>query len=323
MNFNTQEKPQIETISTKDALNKQADIFLGEEKKVIDIAVFSKIIDDSEKEIKDKENQKGNGPVAEYDKYKKKFNVGKEEGLSMGSIVSARRWGVDINLSENIEQSGEGKKLSKVMKAKQMEDILNTHLNKELAERLAEINRKKDMMMSMAYAKISERTGVESKQLGVMAEQIIIGVLEGMSIDRPDLGFDIIEANAFQDVNNKIDFIIATKHKNRGVGINKNETSFEEKSIGIQFTTNTSKGEHKADQIAKAKGRGVEVDDIVYVEMDKKILQEAISKWEKDGKSISGPWKFLSPEIRRQILSNLLGGLLDEEQKKSLVKNEN
>lgn len=321
MNFNTQENPKIETVSVRETLNRQADIFLGEEKKIIGHDVFSRIIDDTEKEISIVE--KSTGLTMEYDKYKKKFKIGKEEGLSIGSIVSARRWGIYISLPENINQSGEENKLNKIINTKKMELVLNSHLNKELAERLAEINRKKDAMVAIAYEKIAERTGIESKQLGVMAEQIIIGVLEGISIDRSDLGFEVIEANAYQDVNNKIDFIVATKHKNRGVGVNKNEVSFEEKSIGVQFTTNISKGEHKADQIAKAKSRGVEVDDIVYVEMDQKILREAVSKWEKEGKEIAGPWKFLSPEIRKQILSNLLGGLLDEEQKKSLIKNEN
>lgn len=321
MNFNTTENPPVVTESLKDTLHKQANVFLGEEKKYIEEEVFSTLIDKTEKDLN--ESKKGNAGVVEYDKYKKKFTVGKEEGLSTGNIISARRWGIDLEVPETLNQSGEEKKLLKINKEKKISDILNNNLNKVLAENLAEINKHKDILLGKAYEKIAERTGNNSEQFGVATEQLIIGVLEGMSIDRPDLGFEVIEANAFQDVQNKIDFIIATKHKKRGVGINRDETIIEEKSIGIQFTINTSKKEHKEDQINKAKERGVEVDDIIYVEMDTKILQDAITKWKKDGKKITGPWKFISPEIRRVILSNLLGGLLDEEQKRILVKNEN
>lgn len=321
MNFNTLEHPpKIESL--KETLSKQADIFLGEEKGMISREVFEKIIDDSEKELNASGSNTENGKDIEYDKYKNKFQIGKDTYASMGDIVSARRWGINIELQERERESGQEKKLRKLIKEKRSESILHKHLNKELAERLSESTKHQDMLKSKAYEEIAKRTGIESKQLGVVAEQIVIGVLEGISIDRDDLGFSVIEANAYQDVNDKIDFIIASKHKKRGVGVNEKENLFEEKSIGIQFTTNTSKGEHKADQIAKSKERGIEVDDIVYVEVDKKLLQNAISKWEHEGRSITGPWKFLSPEIRKQILTNLLGELLTDEQIKSLIKTE-
>ena len=131
----------------------------------------------------------------------------------------------------------------------------------------------------------------------------------------------MLKSNAYQDVQNKIDFIINTKQKRRGVGVNRDEVSFEEKSIGIQFTTNISKAEHKTDQINKAKERGVEVDDIVYVQIDNKILQEAVKKWEANNKPISGPLNFLSAEVRTSMLKNLFKGLLNEDQEKSLLKN--
>ena len=319
MNFNMIENPpRAETL--RETLNKQADIFLGEEKKIIDAEIFTKIINDTEKELESGDDNKENKVSVEFQK--NKFQIGKETDLTIGNIVSARRWGIHIIPNEKERESGQEKKLRKLIKGKKSESILHTRVNKELAERLAEKAKHQDMLKSKAYEEIAKRTGTESKQLGVVAEQIVIGVLEGISIDRDDLGFHVIEANAYQDVNDKIDFIVATKHKKRGVGVNEKENLFEEKSIGIQFTTNTAKGEHKADQIAKSKEKGIEVDDIVYVEVDKKILQNAISKWEHDGKSISGPWKFLSPEIRKQILTNLLGELLTSEQVKSLLKDD-
>jgi hypothetical protein len=78
--------------------------------------------------------------------------------------------------------------------------------------------------------------------------------------------------------------------------------------------------EHKMDQINKAKERGTDVDDIVYVDINDKLLKGAVSKWEKEGKTIAGPWGFLPNEIRKQTLARLFNGLLTVEQEKSLVK---
>jgi hypothetical protein len=244
----------------------------------------------------------------------------------MGEIISARRLGFEISLSEDLEKFGDGKKIRKIMLHKKLNDFLFSNLNKNLAQNMSEKIRQQDLLKAQAYKKIAERSDMKSEQLGVKAEQIILGVLESIAIDRPDLGFDVLEANAYQDVNNKIDFIIDTKHKKRGVGVEsteniENNDIFQGKSIGIQFTINATKAEHKAEQIMKAKERGVTVDDIIYVQIEQKVLQEAISKWEKSGKSISGPWKFLNPEIRVQTLINLFKDILSEEQIKSLIKN--
>ena len=321
--FSIQEMPpKIENDFLLEHMNKYADNFLGEEKTMIDQENFSEIINETVKETKRGNDQVGNENKVIYDKYKKRFQVGNEKEVSMGSIVGAKRWGIEVSFPENQEQSGDKKKLRKIIQEKKSESMLYDNLNKKLAEILFEKTKKIDVLKAKAYEEIAKRSGTESKQLGIVAEQIVMGVLEGLVIDRPDLRFNVIEANAYQDVNNKIDFIIYNEQKKRGVGIDEKEFIKEGKSIGIQFTINTSKSEHKADQIIKAKERGVEVDDIIYVEIEKRILQGAMSKWEENGKPIAGPWKFLSPEIRKQVLSNLLNGILNEEQKISLIKNE-
>jgi len=73
-------------------------------------------------------------------------------------------------------------------------------------------------------------------------------------------------------------------------------------------------------QIAKAKEKGIDVDDIIYVEINPKLLNEAIRKWESGGKKITGPFDFLSNETQKQVILNLLKGIITEEQEKSLTK---
>ena len=238
-------------------------------------------------------------------------------------MINALRLKANIEIAEIPGQalSLEETKTNELINDSKIKKILFEKLNFELANNLAEMELHKDVLKSQAYKKIAERTGVESKQLGVMAEQVIIGVLEGLAIDRPDLKMSVLEANAYQDVNDKIDFIISTKQKNRGVGVNREDVLDELKSIGIQFTTNKTKAEHKANQILKSKERGLEVDDIVYVELDNKTLHDAVAKWEKGGRPITGPWKFLSAEVRTKVINDLFVGILKEEDIKSLTKN--
>jgi hypothetical protein len=331
MNFN-QEKPSItETTPEKitpeleisTALGKQADLFLGNEKDIIKPAIFLKILDEvKEKVPKINESIKSgeNKRQAVYDKSKKSFQTENENDITAGKIIAARRWGIDVGIPETPDQTDEESRTRTILLEKLVSDELNGKLNKEIATRLAESIKKFRPEVSEAYSKIAERSGERSKQFGIIAEQIVLGVLEEIAIDRNDLGLTVMEANAFQDVYNKIDFIITTHQARRGVGVNRDQNEIEEKSIGIQFTTNKLMAEHKMDQINKVKERGTEVDDIVYVDINNKLLKGAVNKWKKLGRPIAGPWNFLPPEIRKKTLTRLFNGLLTPEQEKSLIK---
>jgi len=322
-NVNFERKPTLENDKElREKLKQKVRLFLDEQSEMIEDDKLSKILDETfeQNEILENFFADKNSRATSYDKYKKSFKVGNEEKVSIGNIVASRRWGININLPETLENFGEGKKVRKIMTESILNDLICQKLNKEIATTLVTETKNKDSLKSNAYSKIAERSGAENKQLGVLAEQIVIGVLEGLSIDKPDLGFNIIEANAYQDVQNKIDFIIHTKDKKRGAGINRQETVFEEKSTGIQFTINKSETEHKLEQISKVKERGINIDDIIYVDIDNKILQTAVREWKNKGKPIAGPWKYIPKEIKSEVLKNLFNGLLNEEQEKSLQK---
>jgi hypothetical protein len=344
MNFNfpeTIEKKLSTGQEKNDKILQSAENFLGEEKKYFSKNDFEKIISETEleknkieREIYESENKNSkNTFVIDYDSYQGQFKIEKqgqiEKKLSAGIIIGAQRWGFNFCLSDNLKKFTKVSDLknignvSALLLESKIKKFLFSNLNKNLAQNMSEKIRQQDLLKAQAYEEIANRSGSKNEQLGVRAEQIILGVLESIAIDRPDLGFDVLEANAYQDVNDKIDFIIDTKHKKRGVGVESTENSdiFQGKSIGIQFTINEKKAEQKLDQIMKAKERGLKVDDIIYVQIEQKVLQEAIREWKKSGKNISGPWKFLSPEIRVATLTNLFKDILSEEQIKSLTKN--
>ncbi len=257
--------------------------------------------------------------TVEYDRRNKCFIVNNEH-YTLGQIVAARRLGIDFHLPENLNESGDGKKLRKVLLEKITADRLYGELNKELAMQMSILTKKDDMLLSNAYNEIAMRSGGNNEQFGIRAEKIVLGFLEKISIDRPDLGIEVRESNAVEDVKNKIDFLVSSKHKIKGVGVNRNDFLFEEKTIGVQFTTNLSKKDHRVDQIANSKENGVWVDDIIYVEINPNILSNAINKWVSKGKKVSGPFEELPEDIKNQIILNLLQGMLTDEQEKSFKR---
>jgi hypothetical protein len=298
-----------------------ANSFLGESEKYIskekkDEIVNSLVLNESEinLQIENKDNKE-----VVYDKYKKTFFVGKES-VSLGEIMSSLNMGEKYYLPETLENSLAGKTLRKMIKEKYEQSFLSEKLNKELALILSKESQNKDLLKSRAYKKISERSGEEneSEQLGVIAEKLMQGVAEMISIDRPDLGISVFTSNAYQDVEEKIDFIVATKHKVRGANIETGD--FEEKTIGIQFTINTKKESFKNEQIEKSKGRVMDIDDIVYVAIDGSLLKKAIYEWESKNKPVSGPWAELPKDIKKKTFEALFKSLISDEQEKSLLK---
>ncbi len=298
------------------------DVFLGEAAPYVsenDIAsvveqagTFEKTIYETNKDTTEK--------TVSYDKYKKSFFCD-GKSVTKGAIVAARhlQHGIALPISETM--SFEEKGLQKIYREKRIEDFVGEKMNVLLAQNLAEHTFKKDMFVSKAYAKIAEREKEgNSEQLGVFAEKLMFSVAEMIAIDRPDLGLRISAANAYEDVHNKIDFIIASKQKTRGARIEAGELEQEYKSVGIQFTINTAKQAHKAEQIEKAKERGVHVDDIVYVALESSILVKALENWKHAGKPISGPWEYLPEETRKRALQALFHSVLTQEQEMSLLK---
>lgn len=257
--------------------------------------------------------------TVEYDRRNKCFVVNNEH-YTLGQIIAARRLGIDFHLPESLNESGDGKKLRKVLLEKMTTDKLYGELNKEIARMMSLITKINGIGLSNIYKEVGKRSDGNSEQFGIRAEKIVLGFLEKISIDRPDLGIEVRESNAVEDVKNKIDFLVSSKHKVKGVGVNRNDFSFEEKTIGVQFTTNLSKRDHKVEQIANSKEGGVWVDDIIYVEINPSILSAAINKWETKGKKISGPFEELPEDIKNQIIMNLLKGMLTDEQEKSFKR---
>lgn len=304
---------QIETIDQK--VVHRLDTFLGEAKEHLSNEDHASLVTKFVEHEKNFSFDTKEGQEVTYDKYKKCFFVD-GQSLSLGEIVASRHFGHIYTFSPSIENSGDGKKLKKILQEKIMQDFLVENTNVVLAEELSKKTQKKDALKSKAYTEITQRGLESNEQLGVFAEKMMYGVAETIALDRSDLGIKVHPANAFQDVEEKIDFIIETQHKKRGTQIG--ATDFTDKTIGIQFTINSSKRDFKENQIARAKEKGIEVDDIVYVEIDSSVLKNALKRWKENGQKSTGPWMYIEKNIQEKALHALFNSVLTEEQEKTL-----
>lgn len=326
MNFE-QPFPKEEKIvdSIDQSLVNSANEFLGEAIDYIDSKELDKILANTQKrleEISVEDIPNKNNEVS-YNKHNKTF-IFKGKPVSAGQIISSRHLGQTFSLPKTLDASLEGRKLQNLHQKAHLEDYMFDEINKSLATNLSNLTQNRDLLLSKAYEAIARRTG-ESKenneQLGVIAEKIIFSVAEMIAIDRPDLGVTVHQSNAYQDVEEKIDFIIATRNKKRGAQIGIEDQDNKDRHIGIQFTINTTKEVHKKDQIAKAKARGIDVDDIVYVAVEGSILRKAIEFWNKDDRPISGPWDYLPAEAKKNTIKALFTNIISEAEELSLLKN--
>lgn len=180
-----------------------------------------------------------------------------------------------------------------------------------------------DTFKQKAYLEIKNSKDTKDQFEGFLAEKMIKGLLAKLSIDGAD--FLIEEADVYQDVEQKIDFIIRRKNHNRAVGV-----SEDDKIIGVQFTLNEAKQEFKKKQIERSKRnltskskrkheRGV--DDIMLVVMPVEKLKSTYKKWSEDKKP-GGPENLWSIEMKHQILKGILNGIVDDTELYKILYND-
>jgi hypothetical protein len=167
-----------------------------------------------------------------------------------------------------------------------------------------------------AYEAARERLESGDLPYGVAAEKMMVQLFRKQEIDR-DMPFQVIGADVYQDVTQKIDFIVRRIDHSRGVQLEDGGEQMRNK--GIQFTLNTQRHvlNRKMDQIRRSKQRLTEedhIDDIMLVTMDMGFMGTAYRQWQEKGRLPGGPDKFLPPAVRKQIFTKTLEGMFPEEE---------
>lgn len=253
--------------------------------------------------------------MASYDRTKRTFVYKPENGqrqeATFGEIVTDLDWDVRYHLDKNTVP----RNLLKEYLIERAKSSLNKLLDSQIIEseiygNTAVPGRKK------AYQAYKEdvESGVQSERSGFIAEKVVKNMLRKMVYDG-GADFKVIEADVFQDVEQKIDFIIRLVDKKRGVKVTADETR---KDVGIQFTLNYQARRHKEAQIKKSKqnmsaAKG-SIDDIVLVAFPSNFARAIVEEWKKSGCPAGGPDKFLYRRTAGKLFRSLMKNLLPDDQ---------
>lgn len=232
---------------------------------------------------------------------------GREGIATLGELMTDMEFGLFYYLDKDSTPRMAAKKYFVERAKKELMELLNRQIVKsEMGGKAADSGRK------AAYGAIKERQegNATREQLGFVSESMIKNFFKKLSIDQ-NASFQISDADVFQDVEQKIDFVIHRKKRERGVSI---ETDDGISDIGIQITTNPFSMEHKKRQIESAKKRldptADYVKDIVLVLFPQKIVKALYSRWKENGRPAGGPDKFLYRSTAEKIFKEIIGGIL-------------
>ena len=235
---------------------------------------------------------------------------GTDVPVTVGEIVTDLAWGVNYELDSGSVPRLTRKRLYIERAKYELQDLLDLQI---LTDEIA--SGKTSPALARAYeSRMAERETGESS-FGLLAEKIMVQFLRKLSIDRK-LDFEVTNADIFQDVTQKIDFIIRRNVRNRGVRIEEGGPELAAK--GVQFTMNKNRLilQRKAEQIERSKQYLSEedhIDDIMLVIFDSRTLGEAFDKW-KNGQKPGGPDQFLDPQLRKRLFFELLRGMATDEE---------
>lgn len=236
---------------------------------------------------------------------------GKRLSVSLPEIMTDNEWGLQYTFDNTVDIHDIRKYYLQQLKGDLREKLDTQIIISETA------NTRSDMFKQGAYQAIGERMENGSEQGGVIAEKMVKNFLKKLAIET-DADFEIVDADVHQDVEQKIDFIIHRKNneRNRGAKIEESDTAADItfQDIGIQFTMNTSKSEHKEKQISNAKKHlGDNIDDIVLVTLPIEQASNLYKKWNQNPVS-GGPEKSWDIHTQEQIFRGVMDRVLSPEE---------
>lgn len=166
-----------------------------------------------------------------------------------------------------------------------------------------------------AFLKLKDTEGERGLDLGKVAERTVRSFLTKLGLEN-QFDFSVVQADAYQDVVQKMDFILLRKERGRGVRV---EGSKEER-LGMQVTISESPTVLgvKRDMISKAKRRlrpEDRIKDILLIQLNlKSVIRPAYDEWIAKKKPTGGPDAFLDEKTRKKMFVGVLQGMYKREE---------
>lgn len=237
-----------------------------------------------------------------------KFIVTTPEGvrtITKGELLTDHEWDMEYTFDPSVSIHDVRSYYFSRLKSDLREKLDRQIITDEVA------NQRGDTFKQHAYTEIGKTIENGNEQQGVIAEKMVRNFLKKIAIDH-NADFEIIEANAYQDVEQKVDFIIhrKTNDKLRGARVTESESAAD---IGVQFTINTDKTELKEKQVSKAKRRADNFDDIVLVTLPANDASVMYKRWIHN-KTPGGPEKLWNTQVQEAIFRGVMAKVYSEEE---------
>lgn len=226
--------------------------------------------------------------------------------LTKGEVFAAAEWGTWWKMDDSVSHEDQLGIMGAQVRAKIADRYDDQLIAFGKNDRLSD-DRKRD-----AYARMeSSQQSLDSMPDGILAEKMLVSFLTKMMHDS-DVIFTVERADAHDDIEYKMDFVITVASGRRGVRVGEPV-----QRIGIQFTMNTGATAHKQEQVSRVAKRihETEVDEVVLVTMPIADVRTNFERWRYDekGQRINdkrldprGPDMFWSEETKRTIVEGLL-----------------
>ncbi len=232
---------------------------------------------------------------------------GKKSGeITAGDIAIASLWGKKLKLSPEIDRKTKKEFIIRETKRK-IKDLWNKQLSLSVKDSMEtnHINSIEGLESSSIY---EENQEYHKMKPGHLAEKIFESFFTKLSVNNPDLPFEIEVGDVYDDAIKKIDFIFHIKKEySRGLNIESCDDC-DKNDIGIQYTMNEEATEKKENQILNQKKRNLELDDLVLVTVPLGNLNLALREWlnnKKTKDNFSGPERFLDENILEKLFKSV------------------
>ena len=238
-----------------------------------------------------------------------KDNKNQEVEATFGEMITDIDWGIYYHLNADTVPRQYLKKYLVEKTKNELRKILDQQI---IASRVGDRYVNDEIQKTYQNIEYGREIGADKRQSGFISETVVKNFLKQLTIDK-DLPFVVKEADVFQDVEQKMDFIVHKKEKVQGVKVEAEENASD---VAIQFTVNETAIEKKKRQIERAekalKMNHEEITDIALVVFPLTMANQLKKDWERSGKPAGGPGKFLTPEVEKKLFFELLKDIFDE-----------
>jgi len=279
--------------------------------------------------LKDQRTRLNNGETIElYEPQSKSFVVTYRDGilnasdgeqafnLTIGELLTDVSWSIDYELDTSSVPLDIAKQYILFRAKKKLQELLNRQLV------LIELDVNDNDKQKESFLAVEKRQ-MQGKELivqdqGFVAEEMALNLMKKLVIDH-DLPIEIIEADVYDDVVNKVDYVIRRMDRKRGVEVEVTDEEDPER-IGIQFTLMFRKDSMlgKRKTVSEALRRGItgeleDLQDIAVVNVHPAYIKRSVNQWKKTKKP-GGPDECLEVAAKVDLVQKILEDLFSEEE---------